>query len=119
MIRKGLRCPKCDASIDSQKVSVGSSFHCEFCSESLIVRSPYGNLLMGTSVLLAGLLSFGFGMRGLRLAAAVFLGWIPIYYIARVCLNFIVPAQVSRRSPENETIQPNLGPDEEKSKGHG
>lgn len=74
---------------------------------------------MGTSVLLAGLLSFGFGVRDLQLAAAVFLGWIPIYYIARVCLNFIVPAQVSRYPLENKAVQPNVGPSEEKSKDHG
>src|SRR5207245_10255429 len=71
-------CPSCGAMIQQKDIDLASTFGCPSCAQSLRASPFYSQRIIAASEVLAGLISYALGLRGVALASAVLLGFFPV-----------------------------------------
>ena len=76
-------CPTCRAIIQGKDVDLANTFRCPSCGQSLRASQFYKRRIVLASEVLAGLIAYGLGARGVVLSSAILLGFVPIGMILR------------------------------------
>src|SRR5260370_2630316 len=71
-------CPSCGSRIQQKEIQLSGVFRCPSCGQSLRVSTFWSRRIVLASEVLAGLISYGFGIRGPALGLAILFRFIPI-----------------------------------------
>src|SRR5260370_42711144 len=71
-------CPSCGSRIQQNEIQLSGVFRCPSCGQSLRVSTFWSRRIVLASEVLAGLISYGLGVRGHALGLAILFGFIPI-----------------------------------------
>jgi predicted RNA-binding Zn-ribbon protein involved in translation (DUF1610 family) len=96
-------CPRCEAALDRKAVSFTHSFECPNCGEKLRSKQT-GDRIRSVAVFLASpLLTYVFGLRGLRFVIVSALLLWPLGHAVKLTVNALLPPRVM--------VRPNYDPE--------
>jgi hypothetical protein len=83
-----LACPECDSTIATSRANRKYRIRCQTCGIWLSPSLLYVSVIRSVRVLLAGVISYGLGLRGAALVASAFLIPLPLDWIGIEDLSF-------------------------------
>jgi len=97
-------CPRCNVALDGKSVSFSHSFECPNCGERLRVKQTADKIRGLAVFFISPLLTYEFGLRGLRfIIASALLLW-PLGHAAKLIVNALFPPRVMVRPSDDPEI---------------
>ena len=106
-------CPHCEAALDRKAVSLTNSFDCPNCGEKLRVKQTGDKIRSVAVFLVSPLLTYEFGLRGLRFVIVSALLLWPLGHAVKLTVNALFPPRVMVRPSDDPEIHlcPKCGTD--------
>ena len=99
------RCPKCGTAVEPKHVELQAPFRCPVCDRYLCVPYSYSRSQILASLVISGFISFLFGARGMNLALATMLAFVPVLFVVIFwTMHFVPPALKPCQSPHSGTL---------------
>lgn len=99
MALKLVRCPGCGV-VDHGSITHAMPFQCPNCGRWLAVRMRTAKWMPWLTLLLAFVIAFGSGLRGVHLLIGVILSWMAALLLAYAIVGSIFPLELKILRPE-------------------